>query len=131
MPSLPPRICRCGQRVAAGALCACQVARRSATEKRRPSARQRGYDRAWEGASTAWLALPGHELCACGCGRRADMIDHKVAPKGDMRLFWDRSNWQPMNRRCNSRKAASREGGFGNPSTFPASPARREGPFLA
>jgi 5-methylcytosine-specific restriction endonuclease McrA len=43
------------------------------------------------------------------------MVDHRVAHKGDPVLFWSRSNWQPMNRRCNSRKAASREGGFGNP----------------
>jgi len=31
-----------------------------------------------------------------------------------MKKFWDRANWQPMNRRCNSRKAARLEGGFGN-----------------
>lgn len=43
------------------------------------------------------------------------MVDHRIAHKGDMRLFWDRSNWRPMNRRCNSRKAAATEGGFGNP----------------
>ncbi|WP_216671362.1 hypothetical protein [Mangrovicoccus sp. HB161399] len=43
------------------------------------------------------------------------MVDHKVAHKGDKRLFWDRSNWQPMNRSCNSRKAIREEGAFGNP----------------
>ena len=43
------------------------------------------------------------------------MVDHRIAHKGDRRLFWDRANWQPMNRRCNSRKAARQEGGFGNP----------------
>ncbi|RWN72290.1 MAG: HNH endonuclease [Mesorhizobium sp.] len=41
------------------------------------------------------------------------MVDHKIAPKGDMRLFWDRTNWQPYNRGCNSRKNIKSEGGFG------------------
>lgn len=41
------------------------------------------------------------------------MVDHKIAHKGDTRLFWDRRNWQPMNKRCNSIKAARYEGGFG------------------
>jgi hypothetical protein len=81
----------------------------------RLSSRRRGYDSKWEEASAAFLRQPGHGHCSCGCGRHADMVDHRVAHKGDPVLFWSRSNWQPMNRRCNSRKAASREGGFGNP----------------
>ena len=81
----------------------------------RPSSRERGYTGAWAKASKAFLALPGNERCACGCGRPADMVDHIVAHKGDQRLFWDRTNWQPYNRRCNARKAAATEGGFGNP----------------
>lgn len=32
-----------------------------------------------------------------------------------MALFWDRSNWQPMNIACNTRKAIRSEGGFGRP----------------
>jgi 5-methylcytosine-specific restriction endonuclease McrA len=43
------------------------------------------------------------------------MVDHRIAHKGNQRLFWDCANWRPMNRRCNSRKAARQEGGFGNP----------------
>lgn len=46
------------------------------------------------------------------------MVDHKIAAKGDKRLFWDRSNWQPYNRRCNSRKAVREEGAFGNSITM-------------
>jgi 5-methylcytosine-specific restriction protein A len=81
---------------------------------RRPSARQRSYTSKWERESKAFLALQENRHCACGCGRFADMIDHRVPHKGDMRSFWDRSNWQPMNRRCNSRKAVLTEGAFGN-----------------
>ena len=59
--------------------------------------------------------MPGNERCACGCGRVANCVDHDRAHKGDMRLFWDRSNWVARNIACNSRKAARFEGGFGNP----------------
>lgn len=96
-------------------MCECQRRRKLAVEKSRPSARQRGYDSRWEQETKAFLARPENKFCACGCGALADMVDHKVAHKGDKRLFWSRSNWQPMQRRCNSRKAASAEGGFGNP----------------
>ncbi|OYX01493.1 MAG: hypothetical protein B7Z15_19570 [Rhizobiales bacterium 32-66-8] len=93
----------------------CTSARKAAADARRPSARARGYDGKWQRESKAFLALPGNQHCACGCGRSADMVDHRIAHKGDMRLFWDRSNWQPMNRRCNSRKAVAIEGAFGRP----------------
>lgn len=93
----------------------CYAARKAAADARRPSARKRGYDSKWSRESKAFLALPGNQLCACGCGQVADMVDHRIAHKGDMRLFWDRTNWQPMNRRCNSRKAVLTEGAFGNP----------------
>lgn len=46
------------------------------------------------------------------CGRPADMVDHIVAPKGDMILFRDKSNWQPYNGLCNRRKNIKSEGGF-------------------
>lgn len=47
------------------------------------------------------------------CGEPSAVVDHVVAHKGDMRLFWDRSNWQPLCLPCNSRKAVATEGGFG------------------
>lgn len=113
-----PRMCACGLRIAAGELCPCQrkrtAERQARADAQRPSARDRGYDARWEREAKAFLALPARRLCACGCGREADMVDHIIPHKGDQRRFWDRSNWQPMNRRCNSRKAARDEGGFGN-----------------
>lgn len=115
-----PRLCSCGATVATGTSCACRAERVRSQERQRGSARERGYDSKWERESKAFLALPENRLCACGCGRPADMVDHKTAHKGDRRLFWSRSNWQPMNRRCNSRKAARAEGGFGNPVRVPA-----------
>lgn len=81
----------------------------------RASARQRGYGARWERESAAFLALPGNRFCACGCGQVADMVDHKRAHRGDPSLFWDRANWQPMNRRCNSRKARGGDRGLPKP----------------
>lgn len=115
MPMRAPSICACGHRVPAGARCACAVKRARESEARRPSASARGYDRNWSKASKAFLAIPGHERCACGCGRPADMVDHIRAPKGNRALFWERSNWQPFARVCNTRKAIATEGGFGKP----------------
>lgn len=84
-------------------------------DKARPSSAERGYGSKWRRESAAFLLRPENRLCACGCGREANMVDHKRAHKGDASLFWSRSNWQPMHRSCNSKKAAAIEGGFGNP----------------
>jgi 5-methylcytosine-specific restriction enzyme A len=104
----PPRICSCSRIVPFGAVCVCRKAR----ERARPGARRRGYDTAWERASKAFLR--GNPRCACGCGRLADVVDHRIAHKGDMSLFWDRSNWAAMNARCHNRKTVQHDGGFGN-----------------
>jgi 5-methylcytosine-specific restriction endonuclease McrA len=128
MPMIAPRLCRCSKTVPAGATCEYQVARNADYERRRGSARKRGYDARWERESAAFLARPENRFCACGCGRRADVVDHKVAHKGNQELFWDRGNWQPMAYGCNSRKAAQSEGGFGNPRhrTAPAADQVRQ-----
>jgi 5-methylcytosine-specific restriction endonuclease McrA len=115
MPMLAPRICQCGLKVASGAVCICQQRRKAESDQHRPSARVRGYDRLWEEATRAFLAIPSNRYCACGCGRLSNMVHHKVAHKGDKRKFWDRTNWAAYHSRCNSRECASSEGGFGNP----------------
>ena len=110
-----PRICQCGKKVAAGIVCECVKARRREYDKIRPSSTARGYGSKWKRESKAWLEMLGNPKCFCGCGEDADTVDHKVAHKGDQRLMWDRSNWQPAFGPCNNRKAARREGAFGNP----------------
>jgi 5-methylcytosine-specific restriction protein A len=109
-----PHICGCGKRVAAGTLCGCQrlrmQERNARYEANRPSARERGYDGKWQRESKAFLAQLENRLCACGCGRVADMVDHKVPHRGDKRLFWSRSNWQPMaSSPCHSSRKQSLE----------------------
>jgi 5-methylcytosine-specific restriction protein A len=67
-------------------------------ERDRGSARQRGYTAAWDVASKAFRADPDHVLClGCNAVKRveiATVTDHIVPHRGDMDLFWDRSNWQ-------------------------------------
>lgn len=115
MPLRAPRVCSCGKVVPSGQKCACQKAKAAAYDKQRGSASQRGYGHKWATESKAFLSLPGNQFCSCGCGRPADMVDHIKAPKGDMKLFWDRKNWRALRRGCNSRKAVLFEGGFGRP----------------
>lgn len=115
MPVRAPRICSCGRVVPSGQRCACQVAKAKAYDASRGSAASRGYGGSWRKESKAFLALPGNERCACGCGRVANVVDHAIAHKGDQELFWRRSNWRAMNLACNSRKAVATEGGFGRP----------------
>lgn len=114
MPYAPPRHCGRGHPAFTGQRCPlCARAAKAAAEKRRPNAAQRGYTSDWRNARAEFLALPENKYCACGCGRVADMVDHKKAHKGNTALFWDRSNWQPMAGVCNSRKAVREEGAFG------------------
>ena len=95
----PPHLCSCGQIVAHGTLCACQVkatrARNQRHDATRPNARARGYDRRWEAARKEWLAH--HPNCSWpDCQRAATVVDHIKPHKGDPILFWDRSNWASL-----------------------------------
>lgn len=86
-------------------------------DQRRPSAAKRLYGRAWQKARLHYLRT--HTLCVeCereGLIRAATVVDHRIPHQGDKRLFWDRSNWQPLCTSHHSRKTAREDGGFGNP----------------
>lgn len=65
---------------------------------RRPSARKRGYSPRWEAARASYLRK--HPWCVM-CEQRgekvkATVVDHIRPHRGDMRLFWDSSNWQGL-----------------------------------
>lgn len=100
----PPHLCSCGRIVPAGQRCTCQIkrdrARKARHDARRPNARARGYSRQWEKARREYLAL--HPYCR-RCGSLATVVDHIKPHKGDERLFWDRSNWQPLCARHHNR----------------------------
>jgi 5-methylcytosine-specific restriction enzyme A len=68
-----------------------------------PAARLYGYK--WQQARAGFLKK--HPLCECiHCQagkiriKPADVVDHITPHKGDMKLFWDRANWQAMNKQC-------------------------------
>ncbi len=64
----------------------------------------RGYGSRWQSARLGFLRA--HPLCVlCETSGRitaADTVDHVRPHLGDMRLFWDRANWQPLCRSCHS-----------------------------
>lgn len=86
-------------------------------DQRRPSAAKRLYGRKWQKARLQFLRA--NPLCVeCereGITRAATVVDHIVPHKQDLKLFWDRSNWQPLCTPHHNRKTASEDGGFGNP----------------
>jgi 5-methylcytosine-specific restriction enzyme A len=83
-------------------------------DRQRPSAARRGYGPRWRRARAAFLAL--HPLCAaCRAQGRvvaATVVDHRIPHRGDMKLFWDESNWAPACKPCRDSKTA-REGRWG------------------
>ena len=102
----PPHLCTCGAVVAHGARCLCKVTSTRARNKRhdanRPSARERGYTRQWETARKEWLHF--NPICAHpGCVNPATVVDHVTPHKGDMKLFWDKTNWQSLCAPCHNR----------------------------
>lgn len=107
MPYLPPRHRPKGTRTAAQ--------RRADADKRRPSARERGYTSKWDKARAAFLEA--HPLCvhceAAGRVEPATVVDHIVPHRGDLKLFWRRSNWQALCKPHHDRKTATEDGGFG------------------
>lgn len=90
---------------------------RPAVLEERPNSAQRGYDADWKREREAYLLA--HPWCMCeSCRgskrpRRSEVVDHIIPHRGDQALFWDRSNWQAMAKRCHDRKTAGQDGGFG------------------
>lgn len=109
MPVRAPRVCGlCGGVHLSGERCPKAKVqdreRKARFDAKRPCARTRGYTRTWDAERKAYLKT--HPTCA-RCGEPASVVDHVIPHKGDDRLFWDRTNWQPLCRHChNSHKQA-------------------------
>lgn len=75
-------------------------------DQQRGSAASRGYDSKWDRARKAKLAKdPWCAECARqGIRTPATMVDHRVPHRGDMKLFWNSSNWQSLDDHCHAVK---------------------------
>lgn len=75
-------------------------------DERRPSAARRLYGRAWRNERLAYLSE--HPLCvrclANGMTVEATDVDHVIPHRGNLTLFWDRSNWASLCHACHSTK---------------------------
>lgn len=80
--------------------------------KPRGNTTQRGYGWRWQRARLAFIRR--HPLCrACESDGRVEVsqvVDHIVPHRGDMVLFWDRKNWQPLCVSCHNAKSARERG---------------------
>lgn len=114
MPRKPARPCRypgCPNLCDTGVYCKAHTQHDPVNlrEKWRGSASSRGYDSRWRVARKAFLQA--HPLCAeClreGRYTAASVVDHIIPHRGDMRLFWDMENWQPLCKDCHDKKTGS------------------------
>ncbi|RAI43980.1 HNH endonuclease [Rhodoplanes roseus] len=106
MPVRAPRICSCGRVVASGATCSCTRIRKAESDACRPNASARGYDGVWRAEAKAFLRA--NPTCK-RCGAPATLVDHLIPHRGVSRLFWNRSNWQPLCTTCHSRAKQAAE----------------------
>lgn len=112
MPVKAPWACKCGKRIAAGQSCPCCTApRKRAHDANRPNARQRGYDTKWEKERKAYLAAnPWCCKCAAhGIRTKATVVNHIIPHRMDLRLFWNRRNWEPVCAPCHNGATQSEE----------------------
>lgn len=123
MPARPKSICRhpgCGKLTDGPGYCQAHLKteqqRKAEHDARRGNASARGYTWKWREARAAFLSE--HPLCReherRGELAAATVVDHIKPHRGDMALFWSRSNWQPLCAACHSAKTAREDGGFGN-----------------
>ena len=75
------------------------------------SAASKGYGHKWRVARSAYLQA--NPLCVycqrVGIVTAADVVDHITPHRGDMSLFWRRSNWQSMCSTCHNGTKAKEE----------------------
>ena len=80
---------------------------------------QRGYNYAWQQARLVFLGEnPLCKYCEhAGRVTAASIVDHVIPHRGDMVLFWDRSNWQSLCKPCHDVVKKREEAAIAAPST--------------
>ena len=122
MPNRPKKPCNkagCSELIEAGQTYCDKHRQEKASRYERYERDQKSkrlYNYRWAKASRAYLN--NNPLCVeCKKNNKitpARVTDHIVPHKGNKKIFWDRSNWQPLCDSCHSRKTAKEDGGFGN-----------------
>lgn len=112
MPYRPDAPCRhpgCGRLVPYGSKYCDEHAPLHTKDER--TAAEKGYGTRWQKASRQYLRA--HPLCRrCkerGVYTKATVVDHIVPHRGDQMLFWDRSNWQPLCKKCHDHKTMTED----------------------
>lgn len=80
--------------------------RKARHDRKRPSARQRGYDAEWQKARADYLAA--YPSCR-RCGAKADLVDHVIPIKVAPHRRLDRTNFQSLCTACHSGAKQSQE----------------------
>ena len=87
-------------------------------DKQRGSSASRGYGYKWRQASKGYLSKEKHALCVLclkeGSVVKATEVDHIIPHRNDMKLFWDKNNWQGLCKKHHSIKTAKEDGGYRN-----------------
>lgn len=100
-----PRLARLGSKVQTASLSPLRPGTAATgSDAYRGSSAERGYGYKWQQARRRFL--DAHPLCLF-CQREgrvteATVVDHIQPHRGDMRLFWLESNWQPLCVTCHS-----------------------------
>lgn len=107
--------------------------RRYPVSESRPNASTRGYDSRWRAARRAFLRE--QPLCvrhmAQGIVESASVVDHITPHRGDYALFWDKTNWQSLCKRCHDHKTATEDGGLGRARRETSQVRQVDGPDVA
>lgn len=86
-----------------------------ALKNRKPHEHSKLYNWQWKKVRANYLML--NPLCVeCdkyGLLEPATVVDHIRPHKGNLDLFWNESNYQPLCKSCHDRKTATEDGGFG------------------
>ncbi len=93
--------------------------RPSVYERKRESSSKRLYGSRWQRARKIFLAEESPLCVVCkelGIVELATEVDHIIPHRGNLELFWDRDNWQPLCKTHHSQKTA-REGRGGQKAT--------------
>lgn len=116
MPEAPLKQCaKCKLNLTREMYCLkCAELKKKQYQAQRNKSWQHLYGSRWRKARKSFLI--NHPLCAdClgdGLSVRANVVDHIKPHKGNIKLFWDRSNWQGLCDTCHNKKTAN-EGAFG------------------